>query len=157
MSRWWLEGERCFWVPWIGLICRLWRSLNRIAHYLAYYLFLVNANRRTVSEKVTVLYFCAVSQVAVLKCFAIFPVFIEFQNSSEKNVKWIWTAGMAMRVGHNEMEFIAVVCAINWRVTKMTHIFAVPGCSFCTEKWSLNHFHVISGGGGVHLKLKCLR
>ena len=47
MSRWWLEGERCFWVPWVGLICRLWRSLNRIAHYLAYYLFLVNANRRT--------------------------------------------------------------------------------------------------------------
>ena len=80
-------GERCFWVPWVGLICRLWRSPNRIAHYLAYYLFLVNANRRTVSEKVAVLYFCAVSQVAVLKCFAIFPVFIEFQNSSEKNVK----------------------------------------------------------------------
>ena len=50
-------------------------------------LFLVNANRRTVSEKVAVLYFCGVSQVAVLKCFAIFPVFIEFQNSSEKNVK----------------------------------------------------------------------
>ena len=45
------------------------------------------ANCRTVSEKVAVLYFCKVSQVAVLKCFAIFPVFIEFQNSSEKNVK----------------------------------------------------------------------
>ena len=39
-----------------------------------------------------------------------------------------------MRVGHNEMEFIAVVCAINGRVIKMTHIFAVPGCSFSTEK-----------------------
>ena len=39
-----------------------------------------------------------------------------------------------MRVGHNEMEFIAVVCAINGRVTKTIHIFAVPGCSFCTEK-----------------------
>ena len=26
-----------------------------------------------------------------------------------------------MRVGHNEMEFIAVVCAINGRVTKMTY------------------------------------
>ena len=25
-----------------------------------------------------------------------------------------------MRVGHNEMEFIAVVCAIDGRVTKMT-------------------------------------
>ena len=146
MSRWWLEGERCFLVPWVGLICRLWCSLNRIAHYLAYYLFLVNANRRTVTEKVAVLYFSAVSQVALLKCFAIFPVFIEFQNSSEKNVKWIWTAGMAIRVGHNEMEFITIVCAINGRVTKMTHIFAVPGCSFCTEKWTLNHFHVISGG-----------
>ena len=39
-----------------------------------------------------------------------------------------------MRVGHNEMEFIAVVCTINGRVTQMTHIFAVPSCSFCTEK-----------------------
>ena len=27
-----------------------------------------------------------------------------------------------MRVGHNEMEFIAVVCAINGRVTKSTII-----------------------------------
>ena len=51
-----------------------------------------------------------------------------------------------MRVGHNEMEFIAVVCAINGGATKMTHIFAVPDCSFCTEKRTLNHFHVISGG-----------
>ena len=39
-----------------------------------------------------------------------------------------------MCVGHNEMDFIAVVCAINGRVTKMAHIFAVQGCSFCTEK-----------------------
>ena len=87
MSRWWLEGGS------VASGCLGLASLQIVAlpephrPLFGVLLFLVNANRHTVSEKVAVLYFCAVSQVAVLKCFVIFPVFIEFQNSSEKNVK----------------------------------------------------------------------
>ena len=38
-----------------------------------------------------------------------------------------------MRVGHNEMEFIAVVCAINGRVTKMTHISRYQAARFALK------------------------
>ena len=54
-----------------------------------------------------------------------------------------------MRVGHIEMEFIAVVCAINGRVTKMTHIFAVPGCSFWVHTNVRDVRNVMSGMYGV--------